>query len=68
MPIVQVQLVEGRAPEAKRALIAELTYAVVRTIGAPKPSIRVILTEVPAEHWGIGGAPKGAPLEQEEAP
>lgn len=61
MPLLQVTLIEGRAPAQKRALIAELTDATVRAIGAPRGSVRVILTEVPAAHWGVGGEPKGDP-------
>ncbi len=61
MPLIEVTLVEGRPQECKRALIAELTAAAVRTIGAPRESVRVILSEVPAEHWGVGGEPKSSP-------
>lgn len=60
MPILQVTLIEGRTPETKRALIAELTGAVVRTLESPRESVRVILNEVPAEHWGVGGQPKSS--------
>ncbi len=60
MPLVQVTLVEGRPADAKRALIAELTDAVVHTLDAPRESVRVILNEVPAEHWGVGGQPKAS--------
>jgi len=59
MPLVQVTLIEGRPPEAKRALIKALTDAVEQAIAAPRASIRVILQEVPASHWGVGGEPKG---------
>ncbi len=60
MPLVQVTLIEGRAPEAKRALIGALADAVVRTLESPRDSVRVILNEVPAEHWGVGGQPKSS--------
>jgi 4-oxalocrotonate tautomerase len=60
MPLIQVSLIEGRAPQVKRALIAELTDAVVRTLDAPREAVRVILTEVPPEHWAVGGVPKSA--------
>jgi 4-oxalocrotonate tautomerase len=59
MPLVQVTLIEGRSAEVKRELIAELTDAVVRATGAAAASVRVILNEVPAAHWGVGGRPKG---------
>lgn len=59
MPLIQVTLIEGRSGEAKSALIRELTEAAVRTLGSPPESVRVILQEVPAAHWGAGGVAKG---------
>lgn len=61
MPLIQVTLIEGRPDQAKAALIARLTDAVVDTLGAPRESVRVILQEVPAAHWGVGGVPKVVP-------
>ncbi len=58
MPIVEVKLVAGRDAQTKRALLHELTEAVVRTTGAPRASVRVLLHEVPAAHWAVGGEPK----------
>lgn len=55
MPIIQVNLMEGRSDEQKEALIAALTEATVQSIGAPRESVRVLLTEMPKTHWGIGG-------------
>ncbi len=38
MPTIRVELFEGRTPEQKRALVAAITEACVRTIGAsPNP-------------------------------
>jgi 4-oxalocrotonate tautomerase len=59
MPLVDITLIEGRDPERKRALIREVTDAVERTLGVERATIRVILREVPAAHWGVGGEPKG---------
>lgn len=61
MPVIQVTMVEGRPAQAKTALIGALTEAAVATLGAPRETIRVILQEVPAAHWGVGGVPKGGP-------
>jgi len=58
MPVVQVTLIEGRAPAQKEALIASVTDAVVEALDAPRDSVRVLLYEVPAAHWGVGGASK----------
>jgi 4-oxalocrotonate tautomerase len=61
MPFVEITLIEGRSSEAKRALMSKVTDAVEEAIGAPRASIRVVLREVPAFHWAVGGEPKGEP-------
>lgn len=54
MPIISVNLLSGRTSEMKRALVKELAEAAVRTLGVQEQSVRVILTEVDPDHWGIG--------------
>jgi 4-oxalocrotonate tautomerase len=54
MPIISVQLLSGRTTEQKRALVKELAEGAMRALGAPEQSIRVILSEVEMEHWGVG--------------
>lgn len=58
MPIIEVSLLEGRTKERKATLIRELTDAAERALEVPRSSIRVILREVPKEHWGVGGETK----------
>lgn len=55
MPIVQIHLLEGRTVEQKRKLIAAITDAIVESIDAPRASVRVLIDEMPKEHFGIGG-------------
>jgi len=65
VPFIEVTLVEGRAPEQLRALIAAITEAVEVAIEAPRTSIRVVLHEVPTTHWAVGDvtmAEKKAPV------
>lgn len=57
MPIIQVQLMEGRQKGKISELIANITDTVSETIEAPKDTIRVIVTEIPKTHWGKGGIP-----------
>lgn len=54
MPLVEVTLVEGRTPEQLRGLLHEVHAAVVRAVGAPDESVRVVIREVPATHWSAG--------------
>lgn len=58
MPIIDVTLLEGRSGESKNRLITELTDAAERALDAPRPSIRVIIREVPAEHFAVAGVTK----------
>jgi 4-oxalocrotonate tautomerase len=55
MPIANLQILQGRGPELKESLIRAVTAAIADTLKVKPESVRVILTEVPAEHWGIGG-------------
>ena len=59
MPLIQVTLIEGRSAAAKVELIRTLTEAAVASLNAPRESVRVIVQEVPAAHWAVGGVPKG---------
>lgn len=56
MPVVQVNIIEGRTDEQKEAVITEITEAMVRAVNAPRESVRVIINEMPKQHFGIGGS------------
>ena len=55
MPIIEVNLLEGRPPEAKERLIHAMTEAVIQSIGVPRESVRIILREMPPAHFAVGG-------------
>ena len=55
MPLVQINMLEGRSPEQKKALLAAVTDAVHASIGAPLPSIRVWVQEFSAEDYMAEG-------------
>lgn len=55
MPIAQLHILEGRSDEQKEMLIEEVTTAIMRALDAPQQSVRVIITEMPKQHFGIGG-------------
>jgi 4-oxalocrotonate tautomerase len=57
MPIVHIELIEGRPASAKRALIQQVTAAVVNTLDVKPAQVRVLITEIKPEHWAIGGIP-----------
>jgi 4-oxalocrotonate tautomerase len=60
MPIITVNLLTGRDQERKARLIKEIAETTVRVLDVPLASVRVMLNEVPPEHWGIGNETKAA--------
>jgi 4-oxalocrotonate tautomerase len=61
MPIVEITLIEGRPADKKRKLIGRVTDAIVEAIDAPRESVRIILREIPAAHFGVAGRTKDDP-------
>ncbi|PPE70334.1 4-oxalocrotonate tautomerase family protein [Caldimonas thermodepolymerans] len=55
MPFAQIFLIEGRTEEQKKAVIEKVTQALVEAVDAPAANVRVLITEVPKENWGIAG-------------
>ena len=55
MPIANIQILEGRSAEVKKALIRSVTDAIAQALQAKPESIRVIVQEISPDHWGIGG-------------
>ncbi len=55
MPIAYVHIMEGRSDDQKEKLIEEVTKALASSLDAPQESVRVLITEMPKQHFGIGG-------------
>lgn len=55
MPIVNIQVLQGRPEEKIKDLIGSVTDSVANALEVPKERVRVIVTEVPKSHWGIAG-------------
>jgi len=55
MPTLRVEMFEGRTPEQKRALVAALTDACVRTLGASPESVDILLFDVAKQNWATAG-------------
>jgi len=64
VPLIQINMLEGRTPEQKKALLSAVTDAVETSIGASRSSIRVWVTEFSAEDYmaeGIWHPEKASP-------
>ncbi|MGO0059918.1 4-oxalocrotonate tautomerase family protein [Brevibacillus fluminis] len=55
MPFIQINLLEGRSAEKKETLIYEITQTTAHVLEVPIETIRVMINEMPPEHWGIAG-------------
>ena len=55
MPLIRVEMLEGRTPEQKTALVKALTQAVVETLGSKPDVVDVMLFDIPRQNWATGG-------------
>jgi 4-oxalocrotonate tautomerase len=61
VPIIHVQLLEGRSPEQKQSLLAELTAVTQRCLGVDADRIQVQISEFAEGTWSRGGIPLRGP-------
>lgn len=54
MPIVQITILEGRDQEKIEQCIRNVAKTIHESLDAPLSSIRVIVNEVPKNHFGVG--------------
>ena len=55
MPVVTVELWEGRTVEQKRKLVRAITDAMVEHAEANPDALHVIIHEIPRENWSHAG-------------
>lgn len=55
MPIIKVEILEGRTREQKRELAHVLTRETARITKVSEASIFVVIDEVKKENWAVGG-------------
>ena len=55
MPVVTVELWEGRTLDQKRRLVQAITDAMIAHAGARPDALHVILHEIPPENWALAG-------------
>jgi 4-oxalocrotonate tautomerase len=54
MPVVNIEMWEGRTPDQRKKLVAGLTRAFVE-VGVPAEAVHIIINEHPKDHWAIAG-------------
>lgn len=55
MPIITVDLFEGRSREQREAFSKEVTDAAVRILKAPPDHTWVVFRDYEKSHWAMGG-------------
>ena len=55
MPTIHVEMFEGRTPEQKKKLVAEITRVTVEVLGGSPESVDILLTDVARGNWATGG-------------
>ena len=55
MPIINLQILEGRPESKVKSLIGALTDVTSEHLEVPKERVRIIVQEVPQSRWAVGG-------------
>jgi 4-oxalocrotonate tautomerase len=55
MPIIHVNLFEGRTIEQKRKLVAGITDAVVKSLDVEPDTVKIILQDIAKHDYAIAG-------------
>lgn len=55
MPLVRIELLEGRTDEMKEEMIREVTTAMAASLKIDKEDVDVIVSEIKRKDWATGG-------------
>jgi 4-oxalocrotonate tautomerase len=58
MPLIHIELIEGRSQEQLKQLVEDVTTAVTKNTGAPAEHVHVILNEMKKDRYAVGGVLK----------
>ncbi len=57
MPLIRVEMFEGRSREQKLELMQAITRETARVLAIDEEGVDVIITELKREDWSTGGVP-----------
>lgn len=57
MPLIRVELFEGRSPQQKRELAQALTEATAKVLACTPESVDVMFFDIRREDWATAGVP-----------
>ena len=55
MPLVTIKIIEGRTVEQKRAMVRDVTEAIVKNIGCPPQAVTIDIVDLKKENVSEGG-------------
>jgi 4-oxalocrotonate tautomerase len=55
MPTYHIEMFEGRTPEQKKKLVAEVTRVTVEVLGGSAESVDIIIHEIQRDNWATAG-------------
>jgi len=55
MPIVQIEMLEGRTLEQKKKLVEKVTEAIVESVDVPAEKVSIIIREMARENFAKAG-------------
>jgi 4-oxalocrotonate tautomerase len=55
MPMIRVEMYEGRTVQQKRALAEKVTEAFISTCGGPPEAVQVLIADVAKQDWATAG-------------
>jgi len=55
MPLIEVKLWAGLDDKTVGKIIEKQTEAMCEAIGCPPEAVRVIVHQIPKNHWGVAG-------------
>jgi 4-oxalocrotonate tautomerase len=64
MPLVHIDLMEGRPAEKIEKMVIAVSEAVASSLEAPIASVRVVVNEMKPHQYGVGGKPWPVVLEE----
>ncbi|MCF8533216.1 MAG: 4-oxalocrotonate tautomerase [Reyranella sp.] len=55
MPMIRVEMFEGRSTDQRRKLAKELTEGTCRALGCTPDAVQIVLTDIKKENWAEAG-------------
>ncbi|MCS7232258.1 MAG: 4-oxalocrotonate tautomerase [Elusimicrobiota bacterium] len=55
MPIITIEMWEGRDKDTKRKLVEKLTQATCEVLGCPKQAVTIVIYDIPKHNWAQEG-------------